>query len=314
MADVDIDLASFISDDSSFYGDDETKAKLEQQALEYDPAPYWAHHEHLLPVVAAKAKAKAQAQAQASSSPNPAEKSLYNLYEGKPCGRQLNESVEQFLKRLPPLTTKSSAAYPWIYIANPYATSRPTDSDQAGFMHDGEQLLEEFGEKKDEIETSMAGKAKSTITRKLTPLRKALEENLLVKAKEKGFTSGKWMLFPHSDDVNRLWGIVAEATVNRELGHAAKVAPDSGEGDQEPRLICVYTKDFSDVEDVKRVLGKMVDLGLVKKKKGSMGEERGIRYKADAFTELGIMSGNEWGLKPSLYGSNDLLGNGKKKK
>ncbi|KAL8711087.1 MAG: hypothetical protein Q9220_004468 [cf. Caloplaca sp. 1 TL-2023] len=317
MTDVDNDLASFISDDSSFYGssaprDDETRAKLEQRAQEYDPAPYWAHHEHLLPVIIAKARAKAQAQA--SSASLAPERPLYNPYGGQTSGRQLNESVEQFLQRLPPLTTPTSAACSWIYVANPHATSRPTDADKAGFMQEGERLLGEFSEKQDEIETFMAGKAKGTITRKLTPLRKALEEGLLGKAKEKGFTSGKWMLFPFPDDVNRQWGIVAEATVNRELGFAAKVAPDGGKGDQEARLICVYTKDFSDLDDVKRVLGKLVELGLAKKK-SLVGEEKMIWYKADAFTELGITSGNDWGLKPSLYASNHFWGNdGKKKK
>lgn len=178
-------------------------------------------------------------------------------------------------------------------------------------MRDAQEMLEEFTAKKDDIEKSMAGKAKASITRKLTPLRKTLEEKLLAKAKEKNFTSGKWMLFPTAEDVNSQWAIVAEATVNRELGTAAKVAPNSGDGDRTPRLICVYTKDFSDMEDVKRVLSRMVELGLVKQK-GAAGEERGIYYKADAFTELGISSGNEWGLKASLYASKDLLGGGKK--
>ena len=178
-------------------------------------------------------------------------------------------------------------------------------------MQAAESMLQEFTQKKDDIEKSMAGKAKGTITRKLTPLRKILEENLLAKAKEMNFTNGKWMLFPYPEDVNGQWAIVAEATVNRELGTAAKVAPDSGDGDRTPRLICVYTKDFSDMEDVKRVLERLVELGLVKRK-GAAGEERGIYYKCDAFTELGITLGNEWGLKPSLYASKDLLGPGKK--
>lgn len=178
-------------------------------------------------------------------------------------------------------------------------------------MHDAEKVLEGFTKEKNKIETYMAGKAQASITRKLTPLRKALEEKLLATAKQKGFTSGKWMLFPYQEDVNMQWAIVAEATVNRELGTAAKVAPDSGDGDRTPRLICVYTKDFSDMDDVKRVLERIVELGLVKKK-GAVGEARGIYYKADAFTELGITSGNEWGLKPSLYASKDLLGVEKK--
>ncbi|KAL8720105.1 MAG: hypothetical protein Q9225_002981 [Loekoesia sp. 1 TL-2023] len=295
----------YLSSDSSFYGDSDHRARLEEEARNFDPTRYWSNHPHLLPVIAATSRTKAQA---SSSSPS---KPLYNPYEGRICARQLNESVEDFLKRLPPLTTRVSLECPWIFVANPHATSRPTDCDQGGFMQAAEEMLEEFSQKRNDVEKAMVGKAKASITRKLTPLRKSLEEELLAKAKEKNFTSGKWMLFPYPEDVNGQWAIVAEATVNRELGTAAKVAPDSGDGDRTPRLICVYTKDFSDMEDVKRVLERMVELGLVKKK-GAMGEERGIYYKADVFTELGINSGNEWGLKASLYASKDMLGGGKK--
>ncbi|KAI4113143.1 MAG: hypothetical protein LQ345_005806 [Seirophora villosa] len=290
----------YLSSDSSFYGDADTKAELEERCENYDPTRYWSNHPYLVSVMAAANRAKSHA---ASSSPT---RPLYNPYEGRINARQLNETVEEFLKRLPPLTTSVSREYPWIFVANPHASLRPTDYDQGAFMRDAEETLQEFTKKKSGIESSMAGKAKASITRKLTPLRKTLEEKLLAKAKEKRFTSGKWMLFPSPDDVNSQWALVAEATVNRELGTAAKVAPDSGDGDRNPRLICVYTKDFSDMDDVKRVLERLVELGLVKRK-----DDRGIYYKANAFTELGINAGNEWGLKASLYASKDLLG-GKK--
>ncbi|KAL8972087.1 MAG: hypothetical protein Q9197_002947 [Variospora fuerteventurae] len=290
----------YLSSDSSFYGDADTKAELEERCEKFDPTRYWSNHAYLLPVMAAASRAKAHA---ASSSPS---RPLYNPYEGRINARQLNETVEEFLKRLPPLTTSVSLECPWIFIANPHAASRPTDYDQGALMHDAEEMLHTFTAEKTEIESSMAGKPKASVTRKLTPLRKTLEEQLLAKAKEKGFTSGKWMLFASPDDVNRQWALVAEATVNRELGTAAKVAPDGGDGDRGPRLICVYTKDFSDMDDVKRVLERLVELGLAKRK-----GDRGIYYKTDAFTELGISSGNEWGLKASLYASKDLLG-GKK--
>lgn len=282
-------------------GDEETKAMLEEECERFDPTRYWTNHPHLLPVVAAASAAKAEAASSSSTKP------FYNPYKGLTCARQLEESVPDFLQRLPPLTSPVSKDCPWIFIANPHASSRPTDKDQGAFSQAAEKMLQEFTQQKRDIEKSMAGKAQSSITRKLTPLRKALEEKLLAKAKENNFTTGKWMLFPSPEDVNSRWAIVAEATVNRELGIAAKVAPDNGEGDRTPRLICVYTKDFSDIEDVKRVLGRLVELGLVKKK-----DDRGIYYKADALTEMGINSGNEFGLKPTLYSSKDLLGGGKK--
>lgn len=117
------------------------------------------------------------------------------------------------------------------------------------------------------------------------------------------------MLFPSPADVDRCWGLVAEGTANRELGSAAKVAPDDDSG--RARLICVYTKDFSDRADVKRVAERLKAMGLLRKKGLGLGDEdRGIYYKADAFTHLGITSGNVWGLKASLYSSKELLAGG----
>lgn len=82
------------------------------------------------------------------------------------------------------------------------------------------------------------------------------------------------MLFCAPDDVNEVWEIIAKATVNNELGIAAKVAPKSQINDpRRDRLICVYTSDFMDKKDVGRVLQKLRDLRLVKSR------DRPIYYK-----------------------------------
>jgi hypothetical protein len=75
------------------------------------------------------------------------------------------------------------------------------------------------------------------------------------------------MLFISNNTVNAVWSVVAKATANNELGVAAKVAPYDPLSDQRsPRLICIYTKDFTDMEDITRVVSKMRDLGLVEMK------------------------------------------------
>lgn len=236
-------------------------------------------------------------------------KVLYNMYEGDVGGRQLSETVEAFLARLPPLTTQLTTTGPWLYIGNPYTSHRPSSEHRREFITKGTELLEEFRSSKESIEASMAGKPKAIITRKLTPLRKKLETDLLAAAKGKGCTSGKWMLFPSPDRVNAAWSLVATATANDELGFAAKVATDGGEPER-ARLICIYTDDFENKADVKRVLERLCDMGLVDGR-GAMGESRPIYYKADAYTYLDIMSGNEWGLKPTMYSSKDVLAEGK---
>jgi hypothetical protein len=74
------------------------------------------------------------------------------------------------------------------------------------------------------------------------------------------------MLFIPSVNVDRIWKIIAGATISGDLGISAKVAPhdqDEDPEDRRTRLICIYTKDFSDIEDVVRVLGKLKRLGMV---------------------------------------------------
>lgn len=39
-----IDLAGFISDNSSLNGEEEMKARPEAKAADFDPTPYWEYH------------------------------------------------------------------------------------------------------------------------------------------------------------------------------------------------------------------------------------------------------------------------------
>ena len=283
----------YISDDSSFYGtsspygrffyptydilihppgDSPTRAHLTSLSASFSPSLYRSTHP--TPSLTAVALANIQT---ASSQPLPTTP-LYNPYADDPSARQLSEPVSAFLARLPPLTTQFSNAGPWIWIANPYTPYRPTSADWASFTTAGEELLSAYTAQRLAIETSMAGRPKVIITRKVTPHRRALEAGLLASARDKGCTTGKWMLFPSADDVNTVWRAVAEGTARGELGIAAKVATDEGNGDRVPRLICVYTVDFADKEDVRRVLEQLGERGLVGGR-GDWGVERLVYYK-----------------------------------
>jgi len=93
---------------------------------------------------------------------------------------------------------------------------------------------------------------------------------------------------------------VAKSTADNELGIAAKVAPRSETEDpRKDRLVCVYTADFSNKADVGRVLQKLRELKLVEVR------VRPIYYKPDAYTYIGISSGNPWGIRASIYSSLD---------
>lgn len=69
-------------------------------------------------------------------------------------------------------------------------------------------------------------------------------------------------MFVDPAEINIVWSVVARYTANNELGVAAKVAPDQGDPGKQ-RLICIYTKDFTDIDDVRRVAKKMKDIGLI---------------------------------------------------
>ena len=232
-------------------------------------------------------------------------KQLYNAYEGVLSGRQLSETVPEFLARCPPLTTSIATHGPWIYIGNPYAARKPNE-DIKGFVERGHEILSDFDSIKEGIELSMAGKTKIGISKKLTAPRKQLQKDLFAAAREKGCTTGKWMMFPNPKGVNELWAQIATATANGELGRAAKVAADDGNATGQ-RLICVYTYDIEDKDDVKRVMVKLRGLGA--HNGTGAGTQGGVfYYKADAYTHLDIMRDNRWGLKASLYSSSELFG------
>lgn len=83
------------------------------------------------------------------------------------------------------------------------------------------------------------------------------------------------MIFAQTNEVNAIWSAIARATAKNELGIAAKVGPDDGH-DRKPRLICVYTKDFTDIKDVSKVVHRLKDIGVVERGKA-------IYYKCGGF-------------------------------
>lgn len=222
---------------------------------------------------------------------------LHNPYAGVPYAWQLTETVDDFLKRLPPATTTS---VPWVFICNPYiprVNKRLSDTlQQKGPDNDNEapdeegsnvEIVVEGGEARLHllralIETAAQTKmAKSTKEKEMDKERKRAVNDILTLAHAAKVRAGKvcfrpiheppadlvpskWMLFCSPRDVNEIWRIVAKATAKNELGIAAKVAPKpEGEDSRRDRLVCIYTTDFKDKADVGRVLQKLRELRLV---------------------------------------------------
>lgn len=84
------------------------------------------------------------------------------------------------------------------------------------------------------------------------------------------------MLFVEPAFVNDVWERVAQATVKNELGIAAKVAPREERGSVKERLVCIYTYDFRDKDDIARVLHRLRQLELVRDRAAG----KPIYYKA----------------------------------
>ncbi|KAJ5967723.1 hypothetical protein N7501_003971 [Penicillium viridicatum] len=292
-----------LSDESSFYGDDDEKTQLEAYVSSYDPEPFWAEtHQKLLSTIqqqlrAPPTRAKAASSDISMDDASPEPGVIPRNQRGK------TEPIARFLSRLPPSTTQAADVGPWIWMFDPHMPSKQNgDGDIPALLRKGRELLQEYENESAtlrEAHDKSGAKTTAALTRKLNPMRKELEKSILDLARETGVTSGKWMLFPTVDRVDEFWGAVVRAMEKGELGDVAKVA--TGDGGGESRLICVYTDDFGDVEDVKRVVSKLVDIGLVGK------GPRSVYYKSDAFTHLEISSKNEYGLKASMYSSREVL-------
>jgi hypothetical protein len=96
--------------------------------------------------------------------------------------------------------------------------------------------------------------------------------------------SGKWLLFIPKSDIDGVWSLIREATTSGLLGDESKVStarPSPLCHNQNESVICVYTYDSEDTEDVRRVRQELRNLGFNNK----------IPYKEDAQTKAGNYAG-----------------------
>jgi hypothetical protein len=77
--------------------------------------------------------------------------------------------------------------------------------------------------------------------------------------------TGKWLVFVQIENLDTVWEKIREATEKGLLGDASKVAtarPSSRAKDPSEKVICIYTYDYTDVEDVMRVRLELRNLGV----------------------------------------------------
>ena len=196
-----------------------------------------------------------------------AEDLVENLrYRGNPDTWQEGETINDFLRRAPVDEATTADLGPWLWVHSPtiryHQEKHGQKQDLRAFEEGGSALLKAFVTQQAKIESDNPEKAPATITRYMRPYREQLEDDVLSLAVKTGTMFGKWMLFPGPEDLPRYWRLVAEATSEGKLGPTCKVAtPDPFSGKKET-LICVYTYNFVDNDDVRRVLDELIELGV----------------------------------------------------
>ena len=93
--------------------------------------------------------------------------------------------------------------------------------------------------------------------------------------------SGKWLVFVPRERIDTWWDKIKDATERGHLGICAKAATARANPlatSPKTKLICVYTRDWRDQDDVRRVLQHLRGLGVTWR----------LSYKIDDATISGI--------------------------
>jgi hypothetical protein len=91
---------------------------------------------------------------------------------------------------------------------------------------------------------------------------------------------GKWLVFLKRDYIDEYWLKIRDAVRDGRLGSSAKcsTAMPNPNASSSSHVICVYTYDAEDAQDVRRVRAALRKLGVIQK----------IPYKSDAATDQGL--------------------------
>jgi hypothetical protein len=123
---------------------------------------------------------------------------LFNPGQGSPDAWQLGESPDDFVRRLPPLTTSVSTCS-WIWVHNPHFDRRDKEkymSHRADeFRNRGSELLGQFIQTRQQIRNESLQGPKAKVTRLLGQESKALQQRITDLAVECEILSGKVSTF-----------------------------------------------------------------------------------------------------------------------
>jgi hypothetical protein len=115
---------------------------------------------------------------------------LCNPGQGSPDSWQLGESVDDFVRRVPPLTTADCA---WIWAHNPRRDPHEgfTSHNVNEFRSRGKDLLDQSLQSRQQIQTKGAHGPQAAMTKALNGESKALQQRITDLAVKCGILSGK---------------------------------------------------------------------------------------------------------------------------
>ncbi len=99
-------------------------------------------------------------------------------------------------------------------------------------------------------------------------------------------TAGKWCIFVSCAEVDEEWSKISDAIENDQL-MCAKVSTALRSMSRDGHVICVYTRDWADIQDLMRAREVLRSLGFVEK----------LGYKRDIETRSGKYGLDEWHLR-----------------
>ena len=107
--------------------------------------------------------------------------------------------------------------------------------------------------------------------------------------KEKSFRqSGKWLIFAHKSVIDETWEKVKQATLQGLLGPSSKVSTakeNPNSNDPSTKVICVFTEDYNNQEDVQRIKDALRSLQIENKLSYKLDRDVG-KYEKTGHTNL----------------------------
>ncbi|XP_020916944.2 uncharacterized protein LOC110254307 [Exaiptasia diaphana] len=195
------------------------------------------------------------------------------------------EPLAQFFERNKPSQVHISKAH-WISVDR-----IEEEEDEESGEEEGDEQNTELEECVEERLRRIAMLAEWNSLLKNPSAKKITQQTLKELAVKYKITVGKWLVFAPSSKIDKIWFTIAEAVVDGKLGFSAKVSTKNDE--EAKHVICVYTEDFTDEEDVRRVEKALRRLNI----------NDFLQYKADIYTLLNIYRDNNLGIRPCIYRS-----------